>query len=211
MCFKKKWVPYLVLVLMLALGAFFLTKMPEQVPIHWNIKGEADGYGSRLFFVLLLPVLTLIILLFFEAIPKMGVYKRNLESFKSQFDGFKIAIALFMLYLYLILGLNGLGAAVNVVSYIVLGFGFLFIYAGHILKFVKRNYFIGIRTPWTLADERVWNKTHKIGSKSFIVNGLVILSGLLFPAYAVYIMLISVLTNVLFLFAYSYVIYRKLR
>jgi uncharacterized membrane protein len=87
--------------------------------------------------------------------------------------------------------------------------GLLFFYIGILLENAKRNWFIGIRTPWTLSSEKVWNKTHKLGSKMFKISGIIVLIGFLFQKYVTYFILIPTLFVAFYLVIYSYVEYRK--
>jgi len=88
--------------------------------------------------------------------------------------------------------------------------GFLFIYIGLILKHLKQNWFIGIRTPWSLSNEKVWNKTHKLGSKLFVISGIITLAGILFPpTFMILFILVPILASSIWLIVYSYLIYRK--
>jgi len=88
--------------------------------------------------------------------------------------------------------------------------GLLFLYLGTILDKLKRNWFIGIRTPWTLSSEKVWEKTHRIGGILFKISGLIILAGMFAPEHLLLFVLIPVFATVVFLIIYSYLEYRKL-
>jgi len=87
--------------------------------------------------------------------------------------------------------------------------GLLFIFVGLMLNKAKRNYFIGIRTPWTLANDVVWQKTHRLGSKLFILAGILTLLGLLFPDQAFWILMIAVLGATLIVLVYSFLAFKQ--
>ena len=88
-------------------------------------------------------------------------------------------------------------------------FGILFTYIGFLLENAKRNWFVGIRTPWTLSSERVWEKTHKIGGKLFKLAGIASFAGFFFQDYALYFILIPVFAVAIYSFVYSYFEYQR--
>ena len=90
-----------------------------------------------------------------------------------------------------------------------IGLGLLFFYSGVLCENARRNWFIGIRTPWTLSSEKVWKKTHEIGGKLFKVAGMITLVGTFFPGYALFFVLVPALSVVTYVIIYSYVEYQK--
>ncbi|MCK5282949.1 MAG: SdpI family protein [Nanoarchaeota archaeon] len=105
--------------------------------------------------------------------------------------------------------LPNFGFSFNISYFVIPAIAILFYYMGHILKFIKKNFFIGIRTPWTLSSDDVWNKTHKLGSMTFKMNAIILLFALISPVIGFWIFIISVLVNVVFLITYSYYIWKK--
>ena len=118
-------------------------------------------------------------------------------------------IILFLLYIYLISIFWNLGFSFNMGKILAPALGILFYYIGVLLEKAKRNWFIGIRTPWTLSDDSVWEKTHKIGGKLFKIAGLIALLSVLLPARILYLTLVPALAASLFLVVYSYFKYRE--
>ena len=98
---------------------------------------------------------------------------------------------------------------INIYLFMIPAFAILFYLAGDLIGKSKRNYFIGIRTPWTLSSDEVWDKTHKLGGKLFKTAGVASLAGLLFPKIAFYFVIIPVLLFAIISVAYSYIIWRK--
>jgi uncharacterized membrane protein len=183
--------------------------MPDRMPIHWNAKGEIDGYGNKFMGVFLFPIIVLAIYLLFFFIPKISVYKKNLDSFMKYFEGMKLAMILFFSAMYVVTLLPNFGVNFNMSYFIIPAISALFYYIGYILQFSKQNYFFGIRTPWTMADDEVWDKTHKLGSITFRVNAFVILFALISSILFFWVFIVSILLNVVILFAYSYFIWKK--
>ncbi len=157
-----------------AASFYFLPKVDGPVPIHWNLWGEVDQYGNKFFGLFLLPLISLISLILFWLIPKIDPLKKNLRQFPTAFQILKASVVLLFLYLHIIV-LVATFATPNLPSPLVFSapFSVFFIILGAILPHFKRNYFAGIRTPWTLASDEVWAKTHDLGGKMFLVAGTV--------------------------------------
>jgi len=176
---------------------------------HWNLKGEADGYIQKFWGLFLTPLILVGIFLLYLFIPKIDPLKKNLEKFKIYFDGFIILIAAFLFYLYFLTIFWNLGLKLNIAKSLAPALSFLFYYSGIMLKKTKRNWFVGIRTPWTLSNDKVWDKTHRIGSKLFKATALIILLGIFFEKYLLFFVLIPLLITVVIVVVYSYFEYKK--
>lgn len=168
-------VPAIVLVLLPFLYlAWIWNSLPEQVPLHWNIVGEADRYGSRkelILVPLLLPFLVYILMWFIPFVDsKNAIIKKddNYDLIKLILVGVTSVLAIF------ILNVSRNETILNI-NYLILGIGVLYMILGNFFKTIRSNYFIGIRTPWTLADELVWRKTHKLAGIIWLVGGLIII------------------------------------
>lgn len=206
----KKEFPILTIILLMFIIAFYtFPLLPDMIPIHWNMKGEVDNYGSKSIGVFLIPIITLIMYLFISVIPSISVFRSNIMKFIKHVYGIKIALVFFMFFIYIITLLPNFGYKFNITNLILPAMAILFYYIGYMMKFAKRNFFIGIRTPWTLANEKVWNKTHEVGSVLFRIFAFIFISVVFLPEYGVYILLISLLILVFFLFIYSYILYQK--
>ena len=191
------------------IGIYLYPQMPEQMASHWNAQGNVDGYMPKFWGVFLMPFVFAGLAFLFIAIPRIDPLKKNIEKFRKYYDGFIILFLIFMLLVYFQTILWNLGIEISPNIVIPIGLGFLFFYIGILFENAKRNWFIGIRTPWTLSSEKVWNKTHRLGSKMFKISGIVVLFGFLFQKYATYFILIPVLFVAFYLVVYSYVEYQK--
>jgi uncharacterized membrane protein len=183
--------------------------VPSKVPIHWNIYGEVDSYSNKSIGLFILPVFLLFIFVILFFIPKFEVFKENLESFKRYFEHMKVAILLFFLFIYVITMLPNFGIKYNITYLIVPAVAALLYYIGSLLKHTRRNYFIGIRTPWTLADDEVWRKTHEAGSISFRINAIILLIAMINAQAMFFVLLASIIINVIFLYVYSYRLWKE--
>jgi len=191
------------------IGIYLYPNMPEQMASHWNAQGKVDDYMPRFWGVFLMPFMFVGLALLFIAIPKIDPLKKNIEGFRKYYDGFIIIFFIFMLLVYVQTILWNLGIEISPNHAFPILMGLLFFYIGILLENTKRNWFIGIKTPWTLSSEKVWNKTHKLGSKMFKIIGIIVLVGFLFQKYATYFILVPILFVALYLVVYSYVEYQK--
>lgn len=191
------------------IGIYFYPKMPERVAAHWNTRGEVDGYSSKFWGLFLMPIISVGMLLLFILIPKIDPLKANIEKFRKYYDGFILLLILFLFYVYLLTIFWNLGKRFNIGQFLIPGLGILFYYCGILVENAKRNWFIGIRTPWTLTSDNVWDKTHKLGGKLFKIAGGIAILGVLFPQYAWFLFLSTIILVLFYPIIYSYLEYRK--
>jgi len=201
----------IIIIASFVIGIYLYPQMPEQMASHWNINGQVDDYMPRFWGVFLMPLVLVGLALLFIAIPKIDPLKKNIEKFRKYYDGFIILFFIFMLLVYFQTILWNLEIEISPNLAFPILMGLLFFYMGILLENAKRNWSIGIRTPWTLSSEKVWNKTHKLGSKMFKIAGIIALIGFLFQEYAIYFILIPVLFVAIYTFIYSYIEYQKER
>jgi uncharacterized membrane protein len=185
-------------------------RLPDQMASHWNTANQVDGYMSRFWGAFLMPVVAAAMLLLFLLIPQIDPLKANIAQFREYFNTFIVLIVVFLVYMHVLTMLWNLGYdRFNMGTAMLPAMGLLFVFAGIMMRKAKRNFFIGIRTPWTLSSDRVWDETHRIGSTLFIVSGILALLGAFFADYAVWFILVPVLASTLFLLVYSYVLYQR--
>lgn len=192
-------------------GLLLWNRLPEQMASHWNINDQVDGYMSKFWGVFMMPLITLGMFVLFLVIPSIDPLKANIAQFREAFNLFIVLMVAFMLYIYGLtlawsLGYTGLRMSSSMLPAI----GLLLIFIGFMLRQAKRNFFIGIRTPWTLSSDRVWNKTHQIGSTLFIVAGLLAVIGSIFGGTtAFWMLMVPIFGSTIFLVVYSYVLYKQ--
>ena len=195
-----------IILLSFTVGIYFYPQMPEKMASHWNAKGQVDGYMSKFWGLFLMPLISVGLFLLFIAIPKIDP---NIEKFRKYYDGFVILIIVFLFYLYLTTIFWNIGIRFSMIQLLAPAFGILFYYCGILTENAKRNWFIGIRTPWTLSNDVVWEKTHKIGGKLFKAAGVVAFIGIFFQNYALFFILVPVISVAVYTIIYSYVKYQK--
>lgn len=213
---RKELVIIVLILLTFALGYFaepsIQTTDDGLMITHWNAQSQPDGYSSKFVGLYLFPFIILGIYLLFWILPKISVFKKNLDEFyENNMFGFKLVLVMFFIAVYVISLLANTGMDLPIGRLVIILMSMLFFYIGHVLKKVKRNFFIGIRTPWTLSDDRVWDQTHKAGSYAFKLVAILMLASILFRYdNMIWVVLGPILVVVVFLLVYSYCLYSKL-
>jgi uncharacterized membrane protein len=211
---KTKTTIILVLALIaigLVAGLLLWNQLPEQMASHWNVNDEADGFTTKFWGVFLMPLVTLGMFGLFIVLPNIDPLKANIEQFRGAFNLFIVLIIGFMLYVHAITLVWNLGYQNFRFSMALLpAFGALFFFIGYMFKQAKRNFFIGIRTPWTLSSDSVWDKTHQLGGNLFMLIGVLAFAGSFFGGLtAFWLFFVPLMVSVLFLVIYSYILYRN--
>ncbi len=202
----------LVLILIaVAFSAAVYNRLPERVASHWDANDQVNGTTTRFWGVALMPLISLAMLALFLVIPGIDPLKANIATFRSTFNAFIVAIIVFMLYLHVLTIVWNLGYHGFRMSTVLLpAMGLLFMLCGLLIARAKRNFFIGIRTPWTLSSDRVWMQTHRVGAVLFIACGVVAFFGVFAPGPTAFLLVIvPILAATLFLTVYSWWLYRQ--
>ncbi|HNF33693.1 MAG TPA: DUF1648 domain-containing protein [Anaerolineales bacterium] len=199
------------IVIAIMAGVFLWNQLPEQMASHWNANDEVDGTMPKFWGVFLMPIVTLGMFALFIFIPNMDPLKANIVEFRETFNLFIVFFVMFMLYVHTLtliwsLGYNNFKMSTTLLPII----GLMFIFIGYMLRKARRNFFIGIRTPWTLSSDTVWSKTHQLGSILFMLSGVFAMIGGFFGGMlAFWLMFVPLIGSTLFLVVYSYVLYRN--
>ena len=190
--------------------AYIWNQLPAQVPMHYNIEGEIDRYGNKSELILIPIMTSLLIYLIFLAVPYIDP-KKQIQKMGGKYDTLKFIITTFMSILALFIIYTAKNQTLTDPDYILLGCGVLFLILGNYFKTLKANYFIGIRTPWTLESESVWKATHKLAGKIWFLGGLlIILSCLILDGKTNFIVFMCITAiMVLVPVLYSYLLFRK--
>jgi len=170
---KQDWLILILILFGFALGAYFYPSLPDKVPIHWNASGEINGYGSKLFGAFGMPLISLAMYLMFLVLPYIDPQKKNYAYFKSTYQFLKYLIIIFFLGIEVMTLLIASGVIINKPIFIQTMVSLLFILIGNVMGRFKHNYFVGIKTPWTLANEEVWRKTHRLAAPLWVLGGII--------------------------------------
>lgn len=209
---KKAYVLAVAIILVgIAASLYFYNSLPAMIANHWNAQGVANGFSSKFIGLSLVSFISIIILLLYIAIPYIDPLKENIKKFKKYYNLIFITLLLFLLYIHILTIVYNLGYTFNYSILIVPAVGILFIILGVIIRNSERNWFVGIRTPWTLSSDVVWKRTHKLGGILFVVSGILALIGIFFSAHIIWFVLVPILLSALISIVYSYFLYRSVQ
>lgn len=192
-------------------GLVLWNQFPDPMASHWNVNDQVDGYIPKFWGVFMMPLINLGLFLLFLVIPLIDPLKANIAKFRGVFNVFIAFIIGYMTYVHALTLLWNLGYTdFGIGSAMLPAIGLMFIVIGILIRKSKRNWFIGIRTPWTLSSDRVWDETHRIGGILFMISGVIAVVGGLFGGMiAFWSLLIPIFSSTIFLFVYSYVLYQR--
>lgn len=204
---------FCILAAVLAYILMLYPTLPDTIPTHFDAAGQINGYGSKntLFFIW---ALTAVVNIIMPLSGKIDPKKENYEKFKSFFNLFRIIFTAFMSFVILLVIKFGKHHEIktNITFYVMLAVGVFLVFLGNYMPKVKQNYFFGIKTPWTLANENVWNKTHRFAGPLWICGGIIIPASCLLDLNGVMrTVIIVAVTLVIGLLPeiYSYIIFKK--
>lgn len=183
--------------------------LPDQIPIHFNYQWEVDGYGPRSM-ALLLGILPLGMCILMDVLPKIDPKKRNNYMQDKVYDKLSYLLVFMFIFLNWLTLLLANGLEINPKLYFSLILGILFMVLGNYMPKIKPNYFVGVKTPWTLSSDVSWRKTHRISGYIFVFYGLLcLMSGVVTSKFFGYLLFSVMLLGIVVMFAYSYVVYRN--
>ena len=188
----------------LVLTVALYDKLPDPVPTRWNLQGVATGYTPKPWGAFIAPFMTVFFWLVFFTMPRVAPRGFGMEPFWRAYETMEVA---FIGFLFAIgVARFGVFGSIRMVP---IGIGILFILLGNLMGKTTRNFFIGIRTPWTLASEEVWLRTHRLGGKVMVATGALIVIAALAGAPTKWL-LPTIATSLAIPTAYSYFLYRSL-
>ena len=206
----RKWIPLLLVIAAVVLSIVYYPHLPVSMPTHWSASGEPNGYSSRLWGAWMLPLIMAAIWFIMRAIPHIDPRKANYEKFQGMYDALVILILAFMLLMHLVVLMAATGTPIQMDRIVLPSVGVFIALMGLLIPKAHPNWFVGIRTPWTLTSDLSWEKTHRIGGRLFVILGvLMVLSTLIGPEVAIWILVPVALAIVVFLFAYSYQVWKE--
>lgn len=207
----KKELPIIVIVLLPFLYlAYIWNQLPAKVPVHWNVKGDIDRYGDKAELILIPLLLPLLVYVIFLVVPRIDP-KKKLDKMGNKLQNLKLLMTTLMSMLALFILYSAQNQSFDQSNYLFILIGILYIILGNYSKIIKPNYFIGIRTPWTLESESVWKETHKLGGKLWFIGGIiVVLSGFILGNKPNLIVFLTITTiNAIVPIVYSYMLFKK--
>lgn len=193
------------------ISAAAYSHLPNPVPVHWNIRGQADRYGSPWMNILATPVVSLVLAVLCSLLPRFGPMKANFETFAKFYGRMIVALLAMLLCIHVVILLKSAGYGVAIERVFPILIGVLLAILGNWMGKIRRNFYVGIRTPWTLANDVVWERTHRIGGHLMVAIGLASALAVVFPhPLAGFVVLIGgVLLFTAWALAYSCWLYQK--
>lgn len=185
-------------------------RLPDRVPMHWNFSGEVDGWGGPLEAALVMPLLMLGLWGLLRVLPRLDPRRESYAQMRTPYETAITATLLLLLGIHVALLANALGHRVAMPRVALLGTGLLFAVLGLVLPGARPNWFFGIRTPWTLTDDRVWARTHRVGGAAFLVAGIGLVAGAVLGVPSLPLFVATAVAAVLPV-PYSYLVWRRLR
>ncbi|MCD6420021.1 MAG: SdpI family protein [Synergistetes bacterium] len=183
------------------IGVYFYPKLPDVMACHWNSQGEVNGYTSKFWGTFMIPFILLGLFVLFCKLAG-SVPERFGKWFVPVFFVFMVGVQICVI-------LWNLGFEVKIASVVMIGIGALLFFTGVICKGLRRNRLFGVRTPWALRSERVWDKTQRVGGTAFKITGAVVCIGAFFPKYALFFILMPIALATVYVMIYSYIEYKR--
>jgi uncharacterized membrane protein len=168
----RKWIPTILTVTALGLSLALYSQLPDRMAIHWGMDGTANGWAGRVGGAFGVPAIMLGFTVLFRVLPNADMLTDNYDTFSSSYDLIAIAATTLCLVIHLMILAMALGYAVPVLRIGALVIGAFFIAIGNVLPRVRTNSWIGIRTPWSSADDANWARTHRIAGYLMVASGL---------------------------------------
>jgi uncharacterized membrane protein len=202
-----------VVIAMLAISAWAWGQLPADasIPVHWGMDGQVDGYAPKTIGLLMLPLIAAGVAALLAVIPRFEPRRANLERSGKAYGATWVGVMTLLGLVHLLTVAVALGATIDMPRLILIGVGALFVVIGNYMPKVRPNFLMGIRTPWTLSSDVAWTKTHRLGGRIFVIEGLVmIVLGIigLSPEFLAVAIIAAITLQVVAVIAYSYRVWK---
>lgn len=207
----KREAPHLVLVAAIVISSAVAWPFVEEpVPVHWNARGEVDGYGSRFEALGIMPMVVVGLYLLLAFIPRIDPARANYASFAGSYSVIRLVTLVTMAAIQAALIAAAFGYADAPGWLIPAGIGVMFIVLGNVMGKIRPNYFAGIRTPWTLASVRSWDATHRLGGRVFAGAGVLLIAmAVVRQEWFVIAGLVAMFAGLGWTVVYSYLVWKR--
>ena len=198
---------------MFLLAAVVWPSAPDRIPVHWGLSGEPDRYGGKIEGLLLIPLITLGVYLMMLLLPKLDPRRANYALFEGAYGVLRLSTVVFLALIYGLILLWVRGFELDVAVVVPVLVGGLLVVIGNLLGKIRPNWFVGVKTPWTLSSSRSWVKTRRMAGWTFVLLGMAMVvlgfAGPADPGWALVTLVVAPLGSVLWLFVYSYLVWRS--
>lgn len=206
----RKWYPLLLVVVSIAVSVIAYPRLPARVPTHWGVNGQPNGYSSRGFATLFFPALVLAIWGVLRWLPAIDPRRANYAKMQGSYDLVVNAALTIVLVSQIGSMAAALGMHVAIERVIPAAIGVMLVVIGNVLPRARPNWWFGIRTPWTLSNDRVWERTHRIGGQLMVAAGvLIVAASFLPPLFALPAIVVLGAGSSLAAVVYSYFAWRE--
>ncbi len=178
---NRRWLGFALVIATLIFSVAVFNRLPEEVPTHFNTRGEPDDWSSRTFAAFMMPVFMLIIYGMFHILPKISPRHANMMKFMDTYWLVANLTVAFICAMHVMVLGRALGWPIDITSAVLLGVGLMFMVIGNFLPRMRSNWWMGIRTPWTMESENVWRATHRLAGKTFMLGGAITVIAALLP------------------------------
>jgi len=200
-----------ILLISLLISAWAWQQLPAdaQIATHWNLEGEVDGYSSKFMGLLIMPLMIVFISAIFQFLPRIEPRKENLIRSLKAFSWIWIGTGLLLGVVHAAIVANAVGLPINIFFLAVSMTGILLVIVGNYMGKVRSNFFLGIRTPWTLSSELSWAKTHRLGGRLFVFLGIAMTAAAFWSTSTILYLVPLILMITVGLLVYSYFIWKS--
>jgi uncharacterized membrane protein len=206
----RKWYPWLLVGIGFGLSAVMSQRLPDRVPSHWDAAGHVNGYTSRAWILTMMPAIMLAVAVLLPRLPAIDPRRANYEKFRPTYDLVVNVVLTLNLFIHAALLAAGAGMRVPMEKMTPVAVGVLFLVLGNVMPRARSNWLFGIRTPWTLSSDRVWERTHRLGGVLFVCAGfLLIASAFVPPRAAMVTLIVSAGAAAIIPVVYSYFAWRQ--
>lgn len=206
---RANFLSYVFILAAVAVAAYLYPDLPDPMPVHWDSQGGADGYMAKPWGVVVLPLIAVALFVIMRLIPVVSPKGFHTGGFSDVLHILQVALVAFGSVVAILALLQAYGMDVRFNQLIPAAIGILFVILGNYFGKLRKNFFLGIRTPWTLASDEVWNRTHRLGGWLFTLAGIIVLGGALFRVAPAWLMLLAAAAAFVPVI-YSYFIYRRI-
>lgn len=198
-----------IIALITALTIYFYSDLPDQIPTHWNSQGQVDDYTAKPWGAVIFPGMSLAVFLMMKLIPVISPRGFRTDEFRPVVNVFQLTLVAFTAGIGVLTLLEALGYQTPINRLVFAATGLLLIIIGNFMGKVRKNFFLGIRTPWTLASDEVWSRTHRLGGRMLMLGGAVMILNAIIQL-PIQVSVLAVVALALIPVAYSYILYRRL-
>jgi uncharacterized membrane protein len=205
----RKWYPVFLIAVTAIASAIAYPRLPETVPSHWNLQGQVNGWQPRGRAAFLMPIVLLVLWGVMRGLPAIDPRRANYAKFRPTYDFVVNAVLTVLALIHLAVIGAALGAPISIHRLVPIAFGVMLIAIGNQLPRARPNWWFGIRTPWTLSNDRVWERTHRVGGYLMTASGAAIIIGALVTKLAGPLIIVCIAGAGLGSVIYSYVAWKQ--